>query len=50
MKRIWLTLLLLPGLACGCSDRKPPPASLISLSPTVKVVHAEYRTVKRTVE
>jgi HlyD family secretion protein len=50
MRRIWLTLLLLPGLACGCSETKPPPASPISLSPTVKVVHAQYRTVKRTVE
>jgi HlyD family secretion protein len=51
MRRIWLTLLLLPGLACGgCSAPKPPPASPISLSPTVKVVHAQYRTVKRTVE
>jgi HlyD family secretion protein len=50
MNRIRLTLLLLPGLACGCSDRKPPPASPISLSPTVKVVHAQYRTVNRTVE
>jgi HlyD family secretion protein len=50
MRRIWLTLLLLPGLTCGCSERRPPPASPISLSPTVKVVHAQYRTVKRTVE
>jgi RND family efflux transporter MFP subunit len=50
MRRIWLTLLLLPGLACGCSNPNPPPASPISLSPTVKVVHAQYRTVKRTVE
>jgi HlyD family secretion protein len=45
-----LILLLLPLLACGCSERKPPPVSPISLSPTVKVVHAQYRTVKRTVE
>ena len=50
MRRIWLALLLLPGLACGCSERKPPPASPISLSPTVKVVHAQYRTAKCTVE
>src|SRR5438132_8692496 len=50
MNRIWLTLLLLPGLLCGCSDPKPPPASPISLDPAVKVVHARYRTVKRTVE
>jgi HlyD family secretion protein len=50
MRRIWLTLLLLPGLACGCSQTKPPPAPPISLSPTVKVAHAQYRTVKRTVE
>jgi HlyD family secretion protein len=50
MRRIWLTLLLLPGLTCGCSETKPPPASPISLSPTVKVVNAQHRTVKRTVE
>jgi multidrug efflux pump subunit AcrA (membrane-fusion protein) len=50
MNRVWLTLLLLPGLLCGCSDPKPPPASPISLDPAVKVVHARYRTVKRTVE
>jgi HlyD family secretion protein len=50
MNRIRLTLLLLPGLACGCSERRPPPASPINLSPTVKVVQAQYRTVKRTVE
>ena len=50
MRRIWLTLLLLPGLTCGCSDSKPPPASPINLSPAVKVAHAQYRTVKRTVE
>jgi multidrug efflux pump subunit AcrA (membrane-fusion protein) len=50
MNRIWLTLLLPLGLACGCSDPKPPPASPISLDPTVKVVHAQHRTVKRTVE
>ena len=41
---------MLPGLACGCSETKPPPAPPISLSPTVKVVHAQYQTVKRTVE
>jgi multidrug efflux pump subunit AcrA (membrane-fusion protein) len=50
MKHAWLTLLLLPGLLCGCSDPKPPPASPLSLAPTVKVVRAQYRTVKRTVE
>jgi HlyD family secretion protein len=50
MNRIWLTLLLLPGLACGCSDPKPHPASPISLDPAVKVVHAETRTIVRTVE
>jgi HlyD family secretion protein len=50
MKRIWLTLLLFPALASGCSESKPPPASPISLNPSVKVVHAQYRTVKRTVE
>ncbi len=43
-----VTLSLL--LACGCSDAKPPPASPISLDPTVKVVHALPRTVVRTVE
>ena len=48
MKRVWLTLLLLPGLACGCSN-PPPPAAPISLDPTVKVVRAQRRTVKRTV-
>ena len=50
MRRIWLTLLLLPGLACGCSETTPHPAPAMSLSPTVKVAHAQYRTVKRTVE
>jgi multidrug efflux pump subunit AcrA (membrane-fusion protein) len=50
MNRIWLTLLLLSGLACGCSKPDPPPASPINLDPPVKVVHAQYRTVKRTVE
>jgi len=50
MNRIWLTLLPLASLACGCSDPKPPPASPISLDPAVKVAHARYRTVKRTVE
>src|SRR5262249_35932433 len=50
MNRIWLTLLLLPGILSGCSDQKPPPASPIDLDPAVKVVHARYRTVKRTVE
>jgi HlyD family secretion protein len=43
-----VTLSLL--LACGCSDPNPPPAAPISLAPAVKVVHAQYRTVKRTVE
>jgi RND family efflux transporter MFP subunit len=50
MKRTWLPLLLIPGLACGCSKPDPAPASPISLDPAVKVVHARYRTVKRTVE
>jgi multidrug efflux pump subunit AcrA (membrane-fusion protein) len=50
MNRIWLTLLLLPALACGCSDPKPPPAPPISLDPAVKVVHAQPRTILRTVE
>jgi RND family efflux transporter MFP subunit len=50
MNRIWLTLLLFLGMTCGCSDPKPPPASPITLDPAVKVVHAQYRTVKRTVE
>ena len=50
MNRIWLTLLLLPGLACGCSKSDPAPASPISLDPAVKVVHALPRTVVRTVE
>src|SRR5207237_4403228 len=50
MNRIWLPLLLLPGLACGCSKPDPAPASAISLDPVVKIVHAQPRTVKRTVE
>jgi RND family efflux transporter MFP subunit len=50
MNRIWLALFLLPALACGCSKRDPAPASPINLDPAVKVVHAQYRTVKRTVE
>jgi multidrug efflux pump subunit AcrA (membrane-fusion protein) len=50
MNRAWLTLSLLPGLACGCSDPKPPSTSRISLDPAVKVVHAQPRTVVRTVE
>jgi HlyD family secretion protein len=50
MNRIWLTLLLLPALATGCSGPKPSPASPISLDPAVKVVHAQPRTVVRTVE
>src|SRR5947208_2811376 len=50
MNRIWLTLLLLPGLACGCAKPDPAPAAPINLDPAVKVVHAQYRTVKRTVE
>jgi HlyD family secretion protein len=49
MKRIWFTLLV-PGLLCGCYHPKPSPASPISFDPAVKLVHAEYRTVKRTVE
>jgi HlyD family secretion protein len=50
MNRIWLTLLLLPSLACGCSDPKPPPASPIDLDPAVKMVHAQPRNIMRTVE
>jgi HlyD family secretion protein len=50
MTLIRLSLLLLLGLAFGCSEKKPTPAQPISLSPTVKVVHANHRTVKRTVE
>jgi multidrug efflux pump subunit AcrA (membrane-fusion protein) len=49
MNRTWL-LPLLPALACGCSDAKPPSASPIDLDPAVKVVHARYRIIKRTVE
>ena len=49
MNRTSLTLLL-AGLVCGCSDPKPPPASLIDLDTAVKIVHARYRTLKRTVE
>jgi HlyD family secretion protein len=50
MNRIWLILLLLPGLACGCAKPDPAPAAPINLDPAVKVVHAQYRTVNRTVE
>jgi multidrug efflux pump subunit AcrA (membrane-fusion protein) len=50
MKPIWLTLLLLSGLVCGCSRPDPHPASPISLDPAIKIVHAQRRTVKRTVE
>src|ERR1700677_1711319 len=50
MNRTWLTLLLLTGLLCGCSDPTPPQAFPISLDPAVKIVHAELRNVKRTVE
>jgi multidrug efflux pump subunit AcrA (membrane-fusion protein) len=50
MNRIWLTLLLLPALVCGCSRSGPAPTAPISLDPTVKVIHAQDRTVKRTVE
>lgn len=50
MRRTQLALLLLVGLASSCSERKPPSTPPISLSPTVKVVHAQPRTVKRTVE
>src|SRR5258708_5848235 len=49
MNRTWFTLLLLPGLACGCTKAKPAPASPISLDPAVQVVHAQPRTVARTV-
>ena len=50
MNRTWLTILLLPALACGCSKAQPASVSPISLDPAVKVVHAQYRTVNRTVE
>jgi HlyD family secretion protein len=43
-----VTLSLL--LTCGCSKPDPPPAAPIRLDPTIKVVHAENRTIKRTVE
>ncbi len=49
MNRAWI-LMLLPALVCGCSEPKPPPAEPISLDPVVKIVHAEKRTVVRTVE
>src|SRR5690349_21891955 len=49
MNRTWLLLLLL-GLACGCARSEPSRPDPISLDPAVKVVHARYRTVKRTVE
>ena len=50
MNRTWLTLLLFPALACGCSKADPAPVSPISLDPAVKVVHAQPRTIVRTVE
>ncbi len=50
MKRIWLPLLLLSAVACGCSDPKPPAAAPIDVDPEVKVVHAQPRTIVRTVE
>ena len=49
MKRIQLSLLLLPGFLCGCSDPQPAKSPL-SLDPAVKVVRPQVRTVKRTVE
>ena len=45
-----VTLSLLGLLACGCTDSRPAAKSPISLDPAVKVVHPQYRTVKRTVE
>jgi multidrug efflux pump subunit AcrA (membrane-fusion protein) len=50
MNRAWLALIALPAFLCGCSDSKPPAAPPVDLDPAVKVVHAEYRTVNRTVE
>jgi HlyD family secretion protein len=45
MTRLWLLLLLLIGLVCGCSQSKPAPVPPISLDPTVKVVHPQRRNV-----
>ena len=53
MNRIRPTLLLLPGLAClacGCSKTEAPTAPAINLDPAVKLVHAQPRDLKRTVE
>jgi multidrug efflux pump subunit AcrA (membrane-fusion protein) len=50
MKRLWPALALLAAPLLGCSDRKPAAAPPVSLDPTVKVVRAQKRTVKRTVE
>jgi HlyD family secretion protein len=50
MNRNLLILLLLPGLAGGCSKPQPAPASPVNLAPPVKVVHAGVRTLKRSVE
>jgi HlyD family secretion protein len=50
MNRAWPALLLLTGLACGCSKPDPPPAPTIDLDPAVKVAHALPRTIVRTVE
>src|SRR5271168_2625088 len=50
MNRNWFAALLLPALLCGCSDPKRPQGSVLSLDPAVKLVHPEYRTIRRTVE
>jgi multidrug efflux pump subunit AcrA (membrane-fusion protein) len=50
MNRTWPALLLLPGLAAGCSRHEPAAASPVNLAPAVKAVHAQYRTVQRSVE
>jgi HlyD family secretion protein len=50
MNRILFVLLLLPGLAAGCSKPDATSAAPVNLAPAVKVVHARERTLKRSVE
>ncbi len=49
MNRV-LPVLLLSGLLCGCSDTTPSSGLAINLDPAVKIVHPQYRTLKRSVE
>src|SRR4051812_4386673 len=49
MNRTWLTVLPFTVVACGCAGSKAAPAPPVSTEPTVKVVRAERRSVRRTV-